>query len=69
MVVTLPFALLLVDAWPLGRLGGLGERTTFDWRRIGPLLREKLPLVVLALASAIVTVLAQRDPRSLASTT
>ncbi len=23
MVVTLPFALLLVDAWPLGRLGGL----------------------------------------------
>ena len=60
MVVTLPFALLLVDAWPLGRLGGLHPDDHFDWRRIGPLIREKLPLFALALASAIVTILAQR---------
>ena len=30
MVVTLPFALLLVDAWPLGRYGGLGGGEPFD---------------------------------------
>ena len=44
MVVTLPFALLLVDAWPLGRLGGLDPEDPFDWRRVRPLVREKLPL-------------------------
>jgi tetratricopeptide (TPR) repeat protein len=61
MVVTLPFALLLVDAWPLGRLGGLAPGEPLDWRRIGPLLREKVPLLVLAAASSAVTVVAQRE--------
>ena len=60
MVVTLPFALLLVDAWPLGRLGGIDPEDPFDWRRIGPLVREKLPLFGLAALSSTVTVVAQR---------
>ena len=60
MVVTFPFALLLVDAWPLGRFVGLSEGSSFDWRRAGWLLREKLPLLALALASAVVTIFAQR---------
>ena len=60
MVVTLPFALLLIDAWPLGRFGGLDAEDPFDWRMLGPLLKEKLPLVALAVASAVVTILAQR---------
>ncbi len=49
MLVTLPFVLLLLDYWPLGRLAG--------WRRC---FAEKIPLFVLAAASCVVTVLAQR---------
>ena len=49
MLVTLPFVLLLLDYWPLGRLGA--------WRRC---LAEKLPLLALAAASCVATILAQR---------
>ena len=59
MVVTLPFVLLLVDAWPLGRLGGLDPEDPFEWRRLGPLVREKVPLFVLAGLSSVATVVAQ----------
>ena len=45
MAVTLPVLLLLLDVWPLGR-GGLGPRR---------LLAEKLPLLALAGAVALVT--------------
>lgn len=54
--VVLPFALVLLDAWPLGRLGGSGSKTT---RALEPraLLRsfaEKVELFVLvAVASGI----------------
>jgi tetratricopeptide (TPR) repeat protein len=61
MVVTLPFALLLVDAWPLGRFGGLEQGKPFEWRRIGSLLREKIPLLALAAGVSVVTVVAQAD--------
>jgi tetratricopeptide (TPR) repeat protein len=50
MVVTLPFVLLLLDFWPLGRL------TRASWRR--PLL-EKLPLFALSAAASAVAYLAQ----------
>jgi tetratricopeptide (TPR) repeat protein len=46
MLVTLPFTLLLLDVWPLGR----GAR----------LWREKIPLFLLAAASSLVTFLVQR---------
>ena len=59
MVVTLPFVLLLVDAWPLGQLGGLDPEDPFEWRRLGPLVREKVPLFVLAGLSSVATVVAQ----------
>jgi len=48
MIVTLPFLLLVVDFWPLGR--------TFSWR----LILEKIPFAVLAAAEAVVTYYAQR---------
>jgi hypothetical protein len=48
MLVTLPFALLLLDYWPLGRL---------SWRAA----LEKVPLLVLALAVAAVSVVAVAD--------
>ncbi len=53
MLVSVPFVLLLLDAWPLRRLS----------RRA---VLEKLPLLALAVASAIVTVIAQRTSSAVA---
>src|SRR5207245_856603 len=57
MLVTWPFVMLLLDYWPLRRFE-LTSRKDFI-RRLGPLVREKLPLFVLAAASAIMTLIAQ----------
>lgn len=58
MLVTLPFVLLLFDFWPLGR-----------YRRgaLPSLLREKLPLLVLAAAASLLAVIAQRAGGALGS--
>jgi tetratricopeptide (TPR) repeat protein len=65
MVVTLPFVLLLLDWWPLGRLGpGLPGNGAARGRG-GRLLLEKVPLLLLSVASGLVTVAAQRSGRSL----
>jgi Flp pilus assembly protein TadD len=53
MLVTLPLVLLLLDAWPLGRVASAG------WRR---LVLEKVPLLGLSAGSCAVTLLAQRLP-------
>jgi hypothetical protein len=45
MVVTLPFALLLLDVWPL-------ERLHLGWKRLGA---EKLPLFALSAVSSLIT--------------
>ena len=50
ILVTLPLALLLLDAWPLERLGAL---------RVRAALREKAWLFALAVAAGVVTVAAQ----------
>ena len=64
MVVTLPFALLLLDVWPLRRADAARALDDAQRRRyrsiIAALVREKLPLIGLALASSVVTVLVQR---------
>jgi tetratricopeptide (TPR) repeat protein len=57
MLVTLPLALWIADRWPLGRLE-LGPRR---------LLLEKLPLLALALADGLVTLLVQRSAGALRS--
>jgi hypothetical protein len=60
MLVTLPFVLLLMDFWPLGRVG-IREYPTIEpesgKRKASPawLVIEKLPLFALAAASSIVT--------------
>ncbi len=54
MLVTLPFVLLLLDYWPLGRLSREGA-PVFQWATIHPLLVEKAPLLLLAGLSCVVT--------------
>jgi tetratricopeptide (TPR) repeat protein len=74
MFVTLPFVLLLLDYWPLGRLGiaSLNWGVASGGRRsnpkmkasLGRLIWEKLPLFLVALASSVVTFFAQRSQGS-----
>jgi protein O-mannosyl-transferase len=65
MLVTLPFVLLLLDFWPLGRLqfSTLNSQPSTLWR----LLREKLPFFALALVTSIVTYLVQRSGGAVSS--
>lgn len=56
MLVTLPLVLLLLDLWPLGRLGARGPAGRAALRAA---LLEKLPLLALCVASAAITVVAQ----------
>ncbi|MEX2205525.1 MAG: tetratricopeptide repeat protein [Myxococcota bacterium] len=51
MLVTLPFLLLVLDCWPLGRLRSRAE--------LWPRVREKLGFFALALGSCLVTLAAQ----------
>ena len=55
MLVTLPLVLLLLDYWPLGRMTGKRRDLFTRW---GPLW-DKLPLGLLALASAVITIYVQ----------
>jgi Flp pilus assembly protein TadD len=56
MLVTLPILFLLFDFWPLGRL------ETF--RRLRPLVFEKLPLVAIVLVFAAITYVLQAAPNA-----
>jgi tetratricopeptide (TPR) repeat protein len=68
IVVTLPFVLLLLDFWPLGRLWPSGEpqgdggvSPPFRPASPGRLVMEKFPLIVLSAAISAVTILAHRN--------
>lgn len=77
MLVTLPFVLLLLDFWPLGRVQawppgevvvGTGEPARYaSPRPIAVLLLEKVPLLALSLASALITLRAQENGQAIAS--
>jgi len=56
MLVTLPFVMLLLDYWPLGRMSGVGRRASRVWC----LVWEKIPLILLSAVSCWVTFLVQR---------
>lgn len=64
MLVTLPFLLLLLDYWPLGRLAGASPSPAGGQPcpqvGIGRAIAEKLPLMLLVSASSVVTFIAQR---------
>ena len=93
MLVTVPFVLLLLDWWPLGRMHGVPQSTVHaprppsavlstlrsiatedGLRRTGSTLQvflrlvlEKAPFFLLAAASCVVTVIAQRQGGALSS--
>ena len=68
-VITLPFVLLLWDYWPLGRMFPTTEASSSSaaitenasHKRFSWLVAEKLPLLALSAASAIITVKAQTE--------
>ena len=62
MVVTLPFVLLLLDYWPLGRTRWTSSPTGANVIKVSPgdLLKEKLPFFGLAAVVCVVTYYAQR---------
>jgi tetratricopeptide (TPR) repeat protein len=64
MAITLPFLLLVLDRWPLGRVNTWEE--LFTTRKIW---MEKIPLFALCVASAIVTIIAQHRSGAIASFT
>jgi tetratricopeptide (TPR) repeat protein len=59
MLVTLPFLLLVLDWWPLRRAASPGV-----WPR---LVLEKVPLLILCVASCVVTILVQKAGGAVAS--
>lgn len=71
MLVTLPFVLLLLDYWPLGRLSQAGRSLPSRRKGIGtsgisrvnvwPLLLEKIPLFIMAAGSSMITFIAQKS--------
>jgi protein O-mannosyl-transferase len=58
MVVTLPFVLLLLDFWPLGR-AGTSDRPLLDPAKVRGLVTEKIPFLALAVVSSAITVVVQ----------
>jgi tetratricopeptide (TPR) repeat protein len=75
MLVTLPFALLLFDAWPLGRLppavvfrGRTETERQAHKAALEALVREKAPLFVLAACSSVITLAVQARGGAVRST-
>ena len=71
MLVSVPFVLLFLDYWPLGRVTNIGFSKTLKWQApssiqwpvIRRLVAEKLPLFVLSVLSSVVTLFTQfRSP-------
>lgn len=60
MLVTLPFVLLLLDCWPLGRFPLMSperSRLPIAW----PLIREKIPLFALAVLGSLIQLIADKE--------
>ncbi len=66
MLVTLPLTLLVLDFWPLSRWPESRDGRA-RWRVAWPLVREKLPLLLIAAASGAVTLAVQSAGRAVGS--
>ena len=75
MLVTLPFVLLLIDVWPLGRLAGFARAAgpvarasaARPTRTFAALILEKWPLFVLSALASIITFLVQEQAGAMSS--
>jgi tetratricopeptide (TPR) repeat protein len=75
MLVTVPFILLLLDYWPLGRIRdpGFAKGTARQavigskWSMVSRLVTEKTPLFMLSVLSSVVTLIAQPDTTGMAN--
>ena len=68
MVVTLPCALLLLDAWPLGRWKRCSQLDpTIPQRSLGELVKEKIPLLAMSLVASLFTFLIQVQEQAVGS--
>lgn len=61
MTVTLPLLLLLMDYWPLSRMGAQTPVLAEKKRAVLRCVYEKLPFLALSLATSVLTYLAQRS--------
>jgi tetratricopeptide (TPR) repeat protein len=61
MLVTVPFVLLLLDYWPLNRLGAVGDRLSIA----RTLITEKIPLIAFSIAMCMVTFLVQPQDKGI----
>ena len=63
MLVTVPFVLLLLDYWPLGRtsLAAAADGSAKEPTPWGRLFREKAPMIALAVAASVLTFAAQKE--------
>jgi tetratricopeptide (TPR) repeat protein len=69
LAITLPFALLLLDYWPLGRFEiPAAPGTPAFGRQFLKLVAEKIPLLLLSACSALLTLHAQQYSGSVVST-
>ena len=75
MLVTLPFVLLLLDYWPLNRSPVSPNRTgrqkhvrdsTSQPRPMAKLFLEKVPLIILSIATCVVALVTQSETKSVA---
>ena len=66
MLVTLPFVLLLLDFWPLGRFDKEEGRKLFNFIP-SRLIIEKIPLFILTGISCIITFIVQKSGESVSS--
>ncbi len=62
MLVTLPFVMLLLDWWPLGRISECGMRIAESNKpsQLSTLILEKLPFFILSAISCVVTLVMQK---------
>ena len=68
MVVTLPCALLLLDAWPLRRWKRSSQLDpTIPQRSLGELVKEKIPLLAMSMVASLLTFLIQVQEQAVGS--
>jgi tetratricopeptide (TPR) repeat protein len=62
MAITLPFVLLLLDYWPIGRINVNDDSIRVPW-----ILLEKLPLIAVSVVAGTLTVVAEKQVGALKS--